>query len=255
MQDADTGFEEEGDLADDLTVEASAGDGEDSRDELLEEFRNKDKHTTMLLARLSKLAIIFGNKKATSAYGLESAAGADTKPDTLERDLRVDGLKAIVQKRIDRANSYYTALCLLLFGCIFFTTMCTQLLPGKAFQIERAVVQGFLGDLDLESKVISKKDDILDWLGTAVVGAAFQDTLCGNGKCEAPFEYAGFGRFGCPADCGKYKKTSNIVIDLADVTAASAAWGWDWSQVPRKHTPRLAYFRAPHATPKAQPLA
>ncbi|MGB1599888.1 MAG: hypothetical protein ACPIOQ_44475, partial [Promethearchaeia archaeon] len=111
MQDADTGFEEEGDLADDLTVEASAGDGEDSRDELLEEFRNKDKHTTMLLARLSKLAIIFGNKKATSAYGLESAAGADTKPDTLERDLRVDGLKAIVQKRIDRANSYYTALC------------------------------------------------------------------------------------------------------------------------------------------------
>lgn len=29
------------------------------------------------------------------------------------------------------------------------------------------------------------------------------DPICGDGTCEAPFEFAAFSRFGCKADCGR----------------------------------------------------
>lgn len=30
----------------------------------------------------------------------------------------------------------------------------------------------------------------------------WKDPVCGDGLCEAPFEFAAYGRFGCRADCG-----------------------------------------------------
>ena len=56
----------------------------------------------------------------------------------------------------------------------------------------------------------------------------FADAQCGNGQCESPYEYPGFSPmpgskgFGCEADCGKYKKTSRITIELKEIAQASA---------------------------------
>jgi len=42
------------------------------------------------------------------------------------------------------------------------------------------------------------------------------DPTCGNGVCEYPDEYPGFGRFGCIPDCGRYNKTTLATVDLQD---------------------------------------
>ena len=43
----------------------------------------------------------------------------------------------------------------------------------------------------------------------------FEKKVCGNGICEPPEEYPGFGRFGCVSDCGRYLQRTPIRIDLA----------------------------------------
>jgi hypothetical protein len=75
----------------------------------------------------------------------------------------------------------------------------------------------------------------------SLIDVAFADSKCGNGVCESPFEYPGFGRFGCEADCGKYKKTSRIMLDFGNVEQASAEQGWDWSKVDRTAHPSFSY--------------
>eukprot|EP00960_Hanusia_phi_P067916 766728-Hanusia_phi.AAC.3 len=57
----------------------------------------------------------------------------------------------------------------------------------------------------------------------SIASVAFSDPVCGDGKCEAPDEYPGFGRFGCVKDCGKYKNTSTLVINLEDIVQKSSA--------------------------------
>ena len=51
----------------------------------------------------------------------------------------------------------------------------------------------------------------------ALIAKIFTDPICGDGVCDSPEEYAGFGRFGCVADCGKYLDTTTITIDLQDI--------------------------------------
>ena len=38
----------------------------------------------------------------------------------------------------------------------------------------------------------------------------------GDGLCALPEEYAGFGRFGCVKDCGRFPNTSKIYISMQD---------------------------------------
>ncbi len=47
-----------------------------------------------------------------------------------------------------------------------------------------------------------------------------QPTVCGNGVCEGPDEYPGFGRFGCQEDCGRHFNRTTLRIDLAPVWEA-----------------------------------
>lgn len=62
----------------------------------------------------------------------------------------------------------------------------------------------------------------------ALIAKIFTDPICGDGVCDSPEEYAGFGRFGCVADCGKYLDTTTITIDLQDILQLSASEiAWD----------------------------
>jgi hypothetical protein len=38
--------------------------------------------------------------------------------------------------------------------------------------------------------------------------------IAGDGICSMPEEYPGFGRFGCIKDCGRYKNTTKIYINM-----------------------------------------
>lgn len=40
-------------------------------------------------------------------------------------------------------------------------------------------------------------DEVLDWIEASLVAPVWQDPVCGDAACEAPHEFAAFGRFGC----------------------------------------------------------
>ena len=59
-------------------------------------------------------------------------------------------------------------------------------------------------------------DDVLNWLQTTLTNI-WMDSVCGDGVCETPFEFAAYGRFGCRADCGQLAQIQNLTtlqIDL-----------------------------------------
>ncbi len=44
--------------------------------------------------------------------------------------------------------------------------------------------------------LLSSNENLLTWLGDTVIPVLFQDAVCGDGKCDAPEEEKGYGRFG-----------------------------------------------------------
>ena len=45
----------------------------------------------------------------------------------------------------------------------------------------------------------------------------WQDAKCGDGRCEAPFEFPEYGRFGCKADCNILTATAQITPIQIDI--------------------------------------
>lgn len=43
------------------------------------------------------------------------------------------------------------------------------------------------------------------------------DPACGDGLCEAPFEFASYGHFGCRADCGRLSEVQNLTAIRLDL--------------------------------------
>ena len=83
------------------------------------------------------------NKKSKSAVSLDGVS--DPK---LIRNLQTDGLKHLVEQRLERASNYYTVITLMVFGCLFFGTACMQMNAATAFAVEDPVLRAHLGDLD-----------------------------------------------------------------------------------------------------------
>lgn len=76
------------------------------------------------------------------------------------------------------------------------------------------------GDLEFEEFGITRQeltrgDDFYDFVEN-IVSNTFSDPACGDGVCESPDEFPGFGRFGCIPDCGRYKKTTKATVKMED---------------------------------------
>jgi hypothetical protein len=67
----------------------------------------------------------------------------------------------------------------------------------------------------------------------------------GDGICSSPEEYAGFGRFGCIKDCGRFTNTTKIYINMQDFfDQVKAVDRWDVSKTTPYTTrpnPRFTY--------------
>lgn len=63
----------------------------------------------------------------------------------------------------------------------------------------------------LPSNGITSTADVYAWLN-GLLQQSWVDPVCGDGVCEAPFEFAAFGRFGCRADCGRLEDIQNLTV-------------------------------------------
>jgi hypothetical protein len=56
---------------------------------------------------------------------------------------------------------------------------------------------------------------VLAYLGNRVVRPVWTDPVCGDGRCEAPWEFPAWGPFGCRADCGPQPNTTAVLVTVS----------------------------------------
>ena len=75
--------------------------------------------------------------------------------------------------------------------------------------------------------------------------ASHHESRAGDGICSLPDEYAGFGRFGCIKDCGRFKNTTKIYITMQDFfDQVTSVDRWDVSRtnpVLARPNPKFSY--------------
>ena len=89
-----------------------------------------------------------------------------------------------------------------------FSTISRGIYPARAGFRNIAEVNAYLDDL---------------------IETIFLDPTCGDGLCEAPFEMASWGRFGCASDCGFLENVLDVdSIQVwrifADLSATCVSW-------------------------------
>ncbi|KAK9804279.1 hypothetical protein WJX72_004431 [[Myrmecia] bisecta] len=57
-------------------------------------------------------------------------------------------------------------------------------------------------------------DDVLSYIGLKALLPTWKDPVCGDGRCEFPWEFPAWGRFGCKADCGQETQTTHILVQV-----------------------------------------
>ena len=67
-----------------------------------------------------------------------------------------------------------------------------------------------------EETTMKGSAEVREWIAD-VVTTTWQDAQCGDGRCEAPFEYPEYGRFGCKADCNLLKSAAQITPIQIDI--------------------------------------
>ena len=136
-----------------------------------------------------------------------------TDREDVLKQRRIDGMCDLVDARIERSSNYTAAFCLIVFFMITCLVLVYQRDVNRAFQVEGTMLEALAGDLPFAEKgyvkqMLTRSDDFYDWFEGQFIDRIFDDPACGNGVCEEPDEFPGFGRFGCIPDCGRYKKTT-----------------------------------------------
>ena len=158
--------------------------------------------------------------------------------ETVEERRKLDGLVKLNARRVKRNQNYSSLLRVLALLFCLGAMVLVQRQTGMIFAATDPLVRVLQGDLDAESFTLSSPSEIYAMLDR-LTRAVLRDAKCGDGVCEMnEFEFPGFGRFGCQADCGKYPKTSLITVHLKDFFSSSESYGgWDLSKIRRSQSP------------------
>jgi hypothetical protein len=72
--------------------------------------------------------------------------------------------------------------------------------------------RALLDDPSSNSLTFSSEDQVLAYIGNRAVRPVFTDPVCGDGQCEAPWEFPAWGPFGCRADCGVQPNVTHVLV-------------------------------------------
>lgn len=96
---------------------------------------------------------------------------------------------------------------------------CLQAASFQAGEVVATLKTALLPDSGSPYVTFSSADQVLAFLGNKFVRPVYQDAVCGDGRCEVPWEGPAWGPFGCQADCGLNPNTTKVVVTLsADFT-------------------------------------
>ena len=88
--------------------------------------------------------------------------------------------------------------------------------------LQRTASEGYALTSTLKANLIPDETsvkgsaEVRSWISN-VVTTTWQDAQCGDGRCERPFEFPEYGRFGCKADCDLLKSAAQITPIQIDI--------------------------------------
>ena len=192
-----------------------------------------------LAERSQRLGEIFEFETKRRTFGLPlKSANQDSSFEE-----KLTGLQHIVENRIENASAYFRLFLVLIFFIVYTFVLFEQRPITDMFRTETALLARLLNDLPETGMdgyfregaaavgYVTEVEELYDWLQNIIVENIFTDPVCGDGICDSPKEYPGFGRFGCEKDCGKYQKTTTLRVDLTTFVGSSPA-DWDISSIP-----------------------
>ena len=124
---------------------------------------------------------------------------------TLEHDQRVSDNHRLIKElsiRYDqqqrRWSNYSKLLGFFAFTLLFLSVLWLQRDAQTGFAVYSTVEENVVGIF--EHDTVTSAAEILPWL-RRIADEQWKDPACGDGKCQAPFEFPSYSRFGCRADC------------------------------------------------------
>lgn len=171
--------------------------------------------------RLEKVEKILAEKAASNTITLDGV-----QKRSVQRERQIDGMIKLVEERVERTAKYHACFALTAFILFFAVVLVLQRDVSEIFSISSAIFTTLVGDLPMETMALTSKHDFTEWFRSSIVDQVFTDSSCGNGVCEEPDEFPGFGRFGCIPDCGYYLKRTTIIINLKDYALSTKGDGF-----------------------------
>ena len=99
-----------------------------------------------------------------------------------------------------------------MFVTFYLSILFMQRKAEEAYSLTSTLTAAFIP----AATTMGGKNEVLNWIDS-VVTTSWVEPQCGDGRCEAPFEFPEYGRFGCKADCNIISANMNITkiqIDL-----------------------------------------
>eukprot|EP00281_Chroomonas_sp_CCMP1168_P032498 CAMPEP_0206243566 /NCGR_PEP_ID=MMETSP0047_2-20121206/17674_1 /ASSEMBLY_ACC=CAM_ASM_000192 /TAXON_ID=195065 /ORGANISM="Chroomonas mesostigmatica_cf, Strain CCMP1168" /LENGTH=1778 /DNA_ID=CAMNT_0053668691 /DNA_START=6 /DNA_END=5343 /DNA_ORIENTATION=+ len=185
------------------------------QDQLREEAANLLSYES-LGTRMTQLDEIIKRKASKMLFSMETTQIKDIRLSSQRgrKQVVVQEMLKRVRARRQMVDSYsYLVWFFALFG-VFLSILYMQSDNVNRYLVDISILNRVASTLlGNKGRFLAGNDQFYTWL-QAVLTSIFTPTVCGNGVCEYPQEYAGFGRFGCIPDCGRFSERTPIRIDL-----------------------------------------
>eukprot|EP00961_Rhodomonas_salina_P162754 2192495-Rhodomonas_salina.1 len=197
-----------------------------SEKELRNQLFERDRDLQSTNNRVERLQMILDKRTQDNVMTVDEITNK-----SLKKERETDQFLQLVEKRIEMGFRYSNCFALTLFLCVYIVAVFLQMDVRRRFSMESPVLNTLIGDLDLQTRSLRSSNDLYNWMSSKLVDHIFVDPTCGDGVCEAPEEYAGFGRFGCTLDCGSFLNTTTVSVKMSTFADISRTVGWDLSRV------------------------
>jgi len=158
---------------------------------------------------------------ASSGHGKESSTlpGEDAARPRRFKYKPEDYAQAVqekVEEAVELQAKYRHAGLYTLFVIAYLLVLYLQASAYKSGEVVRTLKQVMMpkdedGNL-LATTTFKDQNAVLGHLWSNILEPTWKDPVCGDQKCEYPWEFPAYGRFGCRADCGMHQNLTKILV-------------------------------------------
>ena len=172
--------------------------------------KRKSQSSRRAIARQHLAAEGVASKRALARKDITDGLNAEVLENCTMEDMHESmRLESITLVRRYREGLKAVMWALILIAYVGF--LFVQQRPDVQYEHTKGASKFMLESLP---KYTGELTDVTSWLKYAIINK-WKDPVCGDGVCEAPYEFPAYAGFGCKPDCGVEKNTVNAFVHMA----------------------------------------